>query len=232
MQALWTEAPVLVQVVGTDSGFPVRRIYCVGRNYVDHIREMREGDERDDPFFFQKPTDAIEVDGSTIPYPRATEDFQFEGELVIAVGKRMRNGDAAGSMEAIYGYAAGIDLTRRDLQKASVSQSRPWEPGKSFDRSAPCGPILPKDSIQNLEDGTLVLHVNGEERQRTSLQLMIWSVPEILARLSELYTLEPGDLIFTGTPAGVSAVGPGDRISVEVTGLPTLSITITDQEES
>ncbi|MET3370115.1 UNVERIFIED_CONTAM: fumarylpyruvate hydrolase [Jeotgalibacillus campisalis] len=232
MQALWTEAPVLVPVVGTDSGFPVRRIYCVGRNYVDHIREMREGDERDDPFFFQKPTDAIELDGSTIPYPRATEDFQFEGELVIAVGARLRNSDAAESMAAIYGYAAGIDLTRRDLQKASVSQSRPWEPGKSFDKSAPCGPILPKDSLQNPENGTLVLRVNGEDRQRTNLQLMIWSVPEILARLSELYTLEPGDLIFTGTPAGVSAVGPGDRITVEITGLPTLTVTITDQEES
>ncbi|WP_309074486.1 fumarylacetoacetate hydrolase family protein [Paenarthrobacter sp.] len=232
MQALWTEAPVLVPVIGTDSGFPVRRIYCVGRNYVDHIREMREGDERDDPFFFQKPTDAIELDGSKIPYPRATEDFQFEGELVIAVGARLRNSDSAASMDAIYGYAAGIDLTRRDLQKASVSQSRPWEPGKSFDKSAPCGPILPKDSLQNPENGTLVLQVNGEERQRTSLQLMIWSVPEILARLSEMYTLEPGDLIFTGTPAGVSAVGPGDRIAVEITGLPTLTVTITDQEES
>lgn len=232
MQALWTEAPVLVPVVGTDSGFPVRRIYCVGRNYVDHIREMREGDERDDPFFFQKPTDAIEMDGSIIPYPRATEDFQFEGELVIAVGARLRNSDSAESMDAIYGYAAGIDLTRRDLQKASVSQSRPWEPGKSFDKSAPCGPILPKDSLRNPENGTLVLQVNGEERQRTSLQLMIWSVPEILARLSEMYTLEPGDLIFTGTPAGVSAVGPGDHISVEITGLPTLTVTITDQEES
>lgn len=232
MQALWTATQVLVPIIGKGEGFPVRRIYCVGRNYVDHIREMREGDERDDPFFFQKPTDAIELDGADIPYPQATDDFQFEGELVIAVGSQLRNGEPAESMDAIYGYAAGIDLTRRDLQKDSVSQSRPWEPGKSFDRSAPCGPISPRQSVDNLQTGTLVLEVNGEERQRTSLELMIWSVPEILARLSALYTLEPGDLIFTGTPAGVSAVNPGDRISVEITGLPRLSITITDQEES
>jgi fumarylpyruvate hydrolase len=232
MQALWTATPVLVPIIGSDEGFPVRRIYCVGRNYVDHILEMREGDERDDPFFFQKPTDAIELDGATIPYPQATEDFQFEGELVIAVGAHLRNSEPAESVDAIFGYAAGIDLTRRDLQKGSVSQSRPWEPGKSFDRSAPCGPISPRESVNDLESGTLVLDVNGQERQRTRLDLMIWSVPEILARLSALYTLEPGDLIFTGTPAGVSAVNPGDRISVQVTGLPRLSITITDQEQS
>ena len=232
MQALWTPTQTLVPILDSEEGFPVRRIYCVGRNYVDHILEMREGDERDDPFFFQKPTDAIELDGATIPYPQATEDFQFEGELVIAVGKQLRDSEPAESSAAIFGYAAGIDLTRRDLQKGSVSQSRPWEPGKSFDRSAPCGPIARRDTVNELHTGTLRLDVNGQERQRTRLDLMIWSVPEILARLSALYSLEPGDLIFTGTPAGVSGVRPGDHITVEITGLPPLSVTISDQEES
>lgn len=232
MQTLWETTQPLVSVAGSDQGFPVRRIYCVGRNYVDHIREMREGDERDDPFFFQKPTDCVELDGAAIAYPQSTDDFQFEGELVVAVGRRLRNSQPEETLDAVFGYAAGIDLTRRDLQRNSVSQSRPWEPGKSFDSSAPCGPIVPAALVQHVEQGTLVLTVNGEERQRTSLGLMIWSVPEILSRLSALYTLEPGDLIYTGTPAGVSAIVPGDRITVEITGLPQLSITVTEKEDS
>ncbi|BCW34738.1 5-carboxymethyl-2-hydroxymuconate isomerase [Arthrobacter sp. StoSoilA2] len=232
MQTLWKTTQPVVPVSGSDHGFPVRRIYCVGRNYVDHIREMREGDERDDPFFFQKPTDCVELDGAAIAYPQSTDDFQFEGELVVAVGKRLRNSQPEDTSDAVFGYAAGIDLTRRDLQRNSVSQARPWEPGKSFDSSAPCGPILPAASVQDLETATLVLTVNGKERQRTSLGLMIWSVPEILSRLSSLYTLEPGDLIYTGTPAGVSAIVPGDQVSVEITGLPQLSIAVTEQEES
>lgn len=230
MHPRWPVNPTLVPIVDSAEGFPVRRIYCVGRNYVDHIREMREGDERDDPFFFQKPTDAIEPDGSKIPYPPATENLHFEGELVVAIGTRLRNGRPADSIEAVFGYAAGIDLTRRDLQKDSIARSRPWEPGKSFDRSAPCGPIMPRERVPNIDAGSLVLDVNGQERQRTRFGLMIWSVPEILARLSALYTLEPGDLIFTGTPAGVAAIRPGDCVKVEITGLPPLTVTITDQE--
>ncbi|MCK2037051.1 fumarylacetoacetate hydrolase family protein [Microbacterium sp. SSW1-49] len=226
MKSLWPTDQKLVPIADSDEGFPVRRIYCVGRNYVDHIREMREGDERDDPFFFQKPSDAIELDGAEIPYPAATADLQYEGELVIAIGERP---DPSGDpMDAVFGFAAGIDLTRRDLQRASVTQARPWEPGKSFDRSAPCGTIVPRAQVAGIDTGALVLAVNGEPRQRTSFDLMIWRVPEIVAQLSALYSLEPGDLIYTGTPAGVSAIESGDRVTVHITGLPTLSISITD----
>ncbi|MFK4788695.1 fumarylacetoacetate hydrolase family protein [Microbacterium sp. ZW T5_56] len=230
MKPKWPTTPTLVPIADSDEGFPVRRIYCVGRNYVDHIREMREGDERDDPFFFQKPTDAIELNGSAIPYPAGTQDFQYEGELVVAIGSTFRGGQDP--LGVVFGYAAGIDLTRRDLQKDSVSQARPWEPGKSFDRSAPCGTILPRERVVGIESGTLSLTVNDEQRQRTTFDLMIWSVPEIITRLGELYTLQPGDLIYTGTPAGVSAIHPGDRLTVQITGLPELSISIVDQEES
>lgn len=232
MQPRWPTNLPLIPVSDSAQGFPVRRIYCVGRNYVDHIREMREGDERDDPFFFQKPTDAIELDGSAIPYPQSTKDFQFEGELVVAIGSRHRNGTPDQSIDAVFGYAAGIDLTRRDLQKASVAKSRPWEPGKAFDRSAPCGPITRAARIPDIGGGDLTASVNGDVRQRTRFELMIWSVPEIIAQLSLLYTLEPGDLIFTGTPAGVAAVNPGDTVTVEITALPPLTITITEQEKS
>ncbi|SDS02731.1 fumarylpyruvate hydrolase [Brevibacterium sandarakinum] len=232
MNPKWSISPKLIPILDSQKGFPVRRIYCVGRNYVDHIQEMREGDERDDPFFFQKPGDAVELDGAKIPYPPATRDLQYEGELVVAIGHRFRNQGATDPMEAVFGFAAGIDLTRRDLQKASVAQARPWEPGKSFDRSAPCGTIVPRDSVTGIDAGTLTVDINGEERQKTRFDLMIWAVPEIVAQLSALYTLEPGDLIFTGTPAGVSALNSGDRIHVEITGLPSLTISITDQEES
>lgn len=230
MNPLWTIPPTVVPIADSTDVVPVRRIYCVGRNYVDHIREMREGDERDDPFFFQKPRDAIERTGAVIPYPPATEDLQFEGELVVAVGKRLRAGDGTKPIDAALGFAAGIDLTRRDLQRESVSRARPWEPGKSFDRSAPCGPIVPRERVRDLADTELSVSVNGQQRQHTSLALMIWSVPEILARLSQQYTLEPGDLIYTGTPAGVSALVPGDTVAVDITDVPPLSITIADPE--
>ncbi|HIV58707.1 MAG TPA: fumarylacetoacetate hydrolase family protein [Candidatus Stackebrandtia faecavium] len=231
MQSLWSLERPLVPVQDQDRGFPVRRVYCVGRNYVDHIREMREGDERDDPFFFQKPTDAVELDGARIPYPQSTHDFQFEGELVVAVGAKYRNGTPDTALECVYGYATGIDLTRRDLQKESVARSRPWEPGKSFDQSAPCGRIVPAETIGDIDGGDLTVSVNGDVRQRTRFELMIWSVPEIIAQISKAYTLQPGDLIFTGTPAGVGAIHPNDTVTVEITGLPSLTITIIDQQE-
>lgn len=228
----WTLDPTLVPIIDTPLGFPVRRVYCVGRNYVDHILEMKEGDERDDPFFFQKPADAVALNGAEIAYPAATDDFQFEGELVVAIGARLRNGTPDDAMASVFGFAAGIDLTRRDLQRDSVTRARPWEPGKSFDQSAPCGPIVPRDQVLDIQGATLTLDVNGQQRQRTDLNLMIWSVPEVVARLSQLYTLEPGDLIFTGTPAGVSAITPGDTVTVQISELPSLSIVITKGEES
>jgi fumarylpyruvate hydrolase len=210
---------------------PVRRIYCVGRNYVDHIREMKEADERDPPFFFQKPRDAIVQDGDTVPYPPLTSDFQFEGELVLAIGKPGRQIAVESALDHVFGYAAGIDLTRRDRQRDARDMRLPWEIGKSFDASAPCGTITPVTSNGHRTSGPFSLSVNGEERQRGDLSQMIWNVPEIIEQLSRQVTLGIGDLIFTGTPAGVGAVVPGDEIVVTIAGLKPLTITIAAPEE-
>lgn len=210
--------------------FPVRRIYCVGRNYVDHIREMKEADERDPPFFFQKPRDAIVQDGDTVPYPPLTSDFQFEGELVLAIGKPGRQIAVENALDHVFGYAAGIDLTRRDRQRDARDMRLPWEVGKSFDASAPCGTITPVTNGGHRTSGLLTLAVNGAERQRGMLEQMIWNVPEIIAQLSRQVTLGAGDLILTGTPAGVGAVVPGDEIVVTIEGLEPLTITIAAPE--
>ncbi|MFF4986397.1 fumarylacetoacetate hydrolase family protein [Streptosporangium saharense] len=225
---LWQLAQTTVPIAGRAEEFPVRRVYCVGRNYLDHIREMREGDERDDPFFFQKPTDAVVGDGSAVPYPPQTADLQFEGELIVAVGSSASAVSPREALGHVFGYAAGIDLTRRDRQRDCRDMARPWEAGKSFDNSAPCGVILPAERVPSILTGQLALSVNGHEHQRTSLELMIWNVPEIISHLSHSYRLMPGDLIYTGTPAGVAAVRPGDRIRVEITGLPALTVTISE----
>jgi fumarylpyruvate hydrolase len=209
--------------------FPVRRIYCVGRNYVDHIREMKEADERDPPFFFQKPRDSIVQEGASVPYPPLTSDFQFEGELVLAIGKPGRQIAVDKALDHIFGYATGIDLTRRDRQRDARDMRLPWEIGKSFDASAPCGIITPA-AKGHRTSGTLTLSVNGKERQRGELSQMIWNVPEIVAQLSRQVTLGIGDLIFTGTPAGVGAVVPGDKIVVAIDGLEPLSISIAPPE--
>ncbi|NMM90176.1 fumarylacetoacetate hydrolase [Rhodococcus sp. SRB_17] len=227
-QALATPelAPNTVPIVGRSAPFPVRRIYCVGRNYVDHIREMKEGDERDPPFFFQKPADALVTDGA-VPYPSFTDDFQYELELVVAMG-RTPDADAPHSvLDCVLGYAVGLDMTRRDRQRECLQQGRPWEAGKSFDASAPCGPILPVEVAGHVLSGALTLHVNGAVRQQSVLEKMIWNVPEIIVQLSRQYQLMPGDLIYTGTPAGVGAVGPGDALVGRIDGLPPLEVTIT-----
>lgn len=223
---LWETEPVQVPVSGQARSFPVRRVYCVGRNYVDHIREMKEGNERDAPFFFQKPTDSIVANGATIPYPQFTQDFQYEGELVVAIGEGGVNIPSARAEAHVFGYAVGIDMTRRDRQKAAFKAGHPWEIGKSFDHSAPCGEITPIDACSSIGEATLSLTVNGQERQRTTLGLMIWNVAEIIENLSHQYRLEPGDLIYTGTPAGVGAVSEGDVIRVHVTGLSALEVTV------
>ncbi len=210
--------------------FPVRRVYCVGRNYVDHIREMNEADERDPPFFFQKPRDAVVPDGARVPYPPFTADFQFEVELVIAIGRGGRNVPVAEACDHIFGYAVGIDLTRRDRQRDARDLRLPWEIGKSFDASAPCGAVAPVRDVGMYERGAITLSVNGAERQRGDIGHMIWSVPEVIAQLSRQVTLGGGDLIFTGTPAGVGAVAPGDLIVARIDGLPPLTITITPPE--
>jgi fumarylpyruvate hydrolase len=216
--------PVLAAVKGSQNGFEVRRIYCVGRNYLDHIREMKEADERDPPFFFQKPTDSLVNDGATVAYPAATKDFQFEVELVVAIGKAGRNIAVDAAAKHIFGYAIGIDFTRRDLQREARDRAWPWEMGKSFDQSAPCGPIHPIAGTGEITKGAIALSVNGAQKQKGDIAQMIWNVAEIISNLSKQYKLEPGDLIYTGTPAGVGPVVPGDKIECTVEGLGTLRI--------
>ncbi len=217
--------PTVLPVVGGGL-YPVRRIYCVGRNYASHIREMKEADERDPPFFFQKPRDAIEHDGATVPYPPDTKDFQYEIELVAAIGKDGRDIDVANALEHVCGYAVGIELTRRDRQKDARDLQWPWEWGKSFDHSAPCGPLHPASKVGHISAGAITLAVNGKEHQRGDLKEMIWNVPEIVAQLSRQMTLKVGDLIMTGTPAGVGPVVPGDVMVGAVDGLGSITITV------
>lgn len=218
-----------VAIVGRDTTFPVRRIYCVGRNYVEHIREMKEGDERDPPFFFHKPSDAIVTDGQ-VPYPSDTEDFQFELELVVAIGATPNVQNKEHLLDCVLGYAVGLDMTRRDRQRECLQQGRPWEAGKSFDASAPCGPIAPVEDCGHVLTGELELQVNGQVRQHSELQKMIWNVPEIIAQISRQYRLMPGDLIYTGTPAGVGPVQPGDYLLGAIDGLPPLEVWITPRD--
>jgi len=222
--------PTTLPIAGAQDRFPVRRIYCVGRNYVEHIREMKEGDERDPPFFFQKPTDAIVENGATIPYPSDTEDLQFEIELVVAIGRGGRNLAQTEALDCVFGYAVGIDLTRRDQQRDMRAKMLPWERGKAFDASAPCGPIHRASEIGHPSKGAITLHVDGAERQRGDLEQLIWNVPEIIANLSASYRLAPGDLIMTGTPAGVGPVQPGNTIHGRVEGVGDLTISIGPRE--
>ncbi len=218
-------ATVTVPVAGTDSEFPVRRIYCVGRNYAAHVREMG-GDDREPPFFFQKPTDAIVPDGSTVPYPPLTKDLQYEIELVLAVGKGgvdIAQDDAA---DHVFGLAVGIDLTRRDVQVQARKAGRPWEIGKAFDHSAPITAITPLEASALPNSGSISLAVNGETKQDGDLAEMIWNCAEVIATISTHYKLVPGDLIYTGTPAGVGPVIPGDALVGKIDGLPELKVTI------
>jgi fumarylpyruvate hydrolase len=219
-------ATPILAVAGDTHAFPVRRVYCVGRNYVDHIREMKEGDERDPPFFFQKPSDAIVANGAELAYPPCTEDFQHEIELVVAIGKDGANVAVSDALAHVFGYAVGIDMTRRDRQREMRERMLPWEMGKSFDESAPCGPLHPVARVGHIGSGAISLTVNGEARQKGDLAQMIWNVPEIIANLSTQYELKAGDLIFTGTPAGVGPVVPGDRIEGAIEGLDTIHFTI------
>jgi fumarylpyruvate hydrolase len=216
--------PVLA-VAGTDKLFPVRRLWCVGRNYVEHIKEMGQ-DVREPPFFFAKPADAIVPDGGTVPYPSLTSDMHHEVELLVALKSGGRNIPTEQARDCIYGYGAGIDLTRRDLQIASRDIKRPWEIGKAFDHSAPCGALRPAALIGHPSKGRIVLRVNGQVRQDGDLNQMIWNVPEIIAKLSEMVELAAGDVIMTGTPSGVAATVAGDRIDCEIEGVGTLKVTI------
>ncbi|WP_438278459.1 fumarylacetoacetate hydrolase family protein [Nitrobacter sp.] len=214
-----------IAVAGEGGFFPVRRIWCVGRNYLDHVREMGN-DERTPPFFFAKHADMVEADGAVIPYPPLTSDLHHEVELVVAMKSGALRIPADRALDHVYGYAVGIDLTRRDLQNAARKKEQPWEIAKSFDHSAPCGALQPAARIGHPTKGRIWLSVNGSERQSGDLAQMIWNVPEIIAQLSQQVALDAGDIIMTGTPAGVSRLQPGDRIECGCDGVGTLAVTI------
>ncbi|MGY3451099.1 fumarylacetoacetate hydrolase family protein [Bradyrhizobium sp. USDA 4353] len=212
-------------VQGEAGVFPVRRIWCVGRNYLEHIREMGN-DERDPPFFFAKHADMLAPEGAVIPYPPLTQDMHHEVELVVALKSGGLNIPTDKALDHVYGYAVGIDLTRRDLQLASRKMQRPWEVGKSFDHSAPCSAVVPASKIGHPAKGKIWLSVNGTERQTGDLSELIWNVPEIIWKLSQQVELAAGDIIMTGTPAGVAAVVAGDKIECGVDGVGTLKVSI------
>jgi fumarylpyruvate hydrolase len=220
-------AQAAVAIVGRSERFPVHRIYCVGRNYAAHAREMGKDPEREPPFFFAKPADAVVANDTALPFPTRTADLHHEIELVVALGKGGTNIAPARAFEHVFGYAVGLDLTRRDLQAEAKDKGRPWDTGKGFDRSAPISAITPSND-GTLANGKIWLKVNDTLRQQGMLADMIWSVPEIIAELSALFELAAGDLIFTGTPAGVAALRPGDRLEGGVDGLETLRISIAD----
>jgi len=219
-------AQTSVEVAGSSERFPVHRIYCVGRNYAAHAREMGMDPEREPPFFFSKPADAIVPNGAPVPYPPRTGNLHHEIELVVAIGAGGRDIPLADALAHVFGYAVGNDLTRRDLQFAAREKGQPWDVSKGFDRSAPVTAIRRAAEVGHLERGRIWIEVNGERRQQADLSEMIWSVPEIVAELSTLFDLAPGDLIFTGTPAGVGPVQRGDSLVGGIDGLETLRTTI------
>lgn len=217
--------PAYLDITGSEEKFPVRRIYCIGKNYVAHIREMN-ADERDPPVIFQKPADAIVRNGGEIPYPVFSDNFHYECELVVALKSGGYNIAEADAPKHIFGYAVGLDMTRRDLQAAALEKGLPWEATKAFDQSAPVGPVTRVEDCGVLESGHVRLKVNGVTRQDADISLMIWKVNEIIAKLSEQYRLMPGDIIMTGTPAGVGAVTSGDVLDCSVDGLAPMQLRI------
>lgn len=216
-------APPSLAVAGSSARFPVRRIWCVGRNYAAHAREMGN-DEREPPFFFSKQPDMLVPGGGAIAYPGLTENLHYEGELVVALKDGGRDIAVEQASRLIYGYAAGLDMTRRDLQKQMQAKGKPWEIGKSFEQSAPVGTLVPSAAL--LTAGAIRLSVDGQVRQSADLSDMIWNVAEILSRLSQQVTLAAGDIIFTGTPEGVGAVTRGQSLKLEIDGLTPLDVTI------
>lgn len=213
----------VVSVHGSERDFPVHRIYCVGKNYADHAREMGGDPAKEPPFFFSKPADAVAHKMAQLPFPGRTVNLHHEVELVVAIGREASQVDVSQAASCIFGYAVGVDLTRRDLQADAKQAGRPWDVAKGFDNSAPVSAIHPVSELGHLEGAQISLSVNGERRQHGNLRDMIWSVPEIIAELSSYFTLKPGDLVFTGTPAGVGRLQPGDTVSAEIEGLDSLS---------
>jgi fumarylpyruvate hydrolase len=222
MSFVFQPAIPAVSVAGRSEQFPVHRIYCVARNYAAHAREMGMDPQREPPFFFSKPADAIVANGEAVPFPPRTSNLHHEIELVVAIGRGGRDIALDAALGHVFGYAVGIDLTRRDLQAAARESGKPWDVSKGFDHSAPITAIHPASDVGHLSRGAIWLDVNGQHRQRADLSEMIWKVSEILAELSTYYTLAPGDLVFTGTPAGVGALKPGDEIVGGIDGLGAL----------
>ena len=220
---------VSIPVVGQTARFPVHRIYCVGRNYEEHAKEMGFTG-REPPFFFMKPADAVVVvpagETGTMAYPTLTKNLHHEIELVVAIGTGGKNIKAADAHKHIFGYAVGLDMTRRDLQNEMKKQGRPWDIGKSFEQSAPTGPIVPAAQAGDIEHAEISLQVNGQDRQRSNVSKLIWNMAETIEHLSAAWELQPGDLIFTGTPEGVAAVVAGDTLVGQVAGLPTLTVKV------
>lgn len=216
---------VLVDVEGVAEQFPVRRVYCVGRNYADHAIEMGHDPSREPPFFFQKNADNL-YNGDSFPYPPLSSDVHYEVELVMALSGGGANIPADDALANVYGYAVGIDFTRRDLQDKAKKMSRPWEAAKAFENSAPVSALVPATKAGHPQQGSIWLEVNGERRQSGDLNQMIWKLPEIIAELSKLFVLAPGDVIMTGTPAGVGPVVKGDRIEAGIDGVGKLSLAV------
>ena len=208
-----------VAVAGSEDRMPVRRIFCVGRNYAAHAREMGRDPDREPPFFFTKPADAVVEDGETVAYPPQTENLHYEAELVVAIGKGGRDIAEDAALDHVWGYAIGNDLTRRDLQLDAREKGRPWDWGKAFDRSAVIGPVHPVAETGHPAKGSIKLAVNGETKQDADLNELIWSVPEVISILSHSIALKPGDLVMTGTPAGVGPLVPGDICTVTIESL-------------
>ena len=229
--SVFVVAQPMLPIAGSSEMFPVRRIYCIGRNYAAHAREMGSDPTREPPFFFQKPSDAIQyvAPGTTAdhPYPTLTKNYHYEIELVAALDKGGRDVSIEQALALVYGYAIGLDMTRRDLQRAMGDEKKPWEIGKSFDRSAPIGPIHPVAQVGHFTKGAISLKVNGAIKQSADLNQMIWSVAEQISKLSQAFELFPGDIIYSGTPENVGPVVPGDVMQGSIAGLPTLDVRVT-----
>ncbi|SPF78818.1 Fumarylpyruvate hydrolase [Aliiroseovarius pelagivivens] len=217
--AIPTPAQPFLSIAGSDQKFPVRRIFCVGQNYAAHAREMGSNPDRELPFFFSKPADALVADGASIPYPSGTSNLHHEVELVVALGKGGANIAADAALDHVWGYAVGNDLTRRDVQADAKSNGRPWDMAKGFDRSAPCGELHPAESVGHFTKGAISLSVNGETRQKSDVSDLIWPVADVIAYLSTLVELSAGDLIFTGTPENVGPLQSGDTCVAQIDGL-------------
>ncbi|MGG7606873.1 fumarylacetoacetate hydrolase family protein [Massilia sp. BKSP1R2A-1] len=228
MSSYVIQAPVQpsLGVANSDQRFPIRRVFCVGRNYGAHAREMGSDPNREPPFFFTKPADAVVPASGAVPYPPATQDLHHEVELVVALGAGGTDVDPAKALELVWGYGVGLDLTRRDLQAVAKDSGRPWDMAKGFDASAPCSDLVPASRLGHPQDARIWLEVNGAVKQEGNLNEMIWPIPDVIASLSRLVTLAPGDLIYTGTPAGVAALKPGDQLRGGVDGVAEFALSI------